>query len=162
MYRYANNPSLAAVELINEPPAPGVTFENLNKYYKAGYDTVRKHSSSAYVILSNRLNNSDAAEFPQLARGLKDSVIDVHYYNLYDTVFNNLTAQQNIDFIYSNRSVQLSEVTTIDGPLSFEGNGLENGKSMEHQCKTIRGLQKPNWKYMERPLLDAGTGLTGM
>ncbi|XP_042495605.1 probable glucan 1,3-beta-glucosidase A [Macadamia integrifolia] len=119
--RYAKNPSLAAVELINEPLAPGVTFENLNTYYKAGYQTVRKHSSSAYVILSNRLGPADAREFLQLGRSLQGSVIDVHYYNLYDNAFNNMNAQQNIDFIYNNRSAQLSEVTITGGPLSFVG-----------------------------------------
>ncbi|KAJ1392048.1 Glycoside hydrolase, family 5 [Sesbania bispinosa] len=42
--RYAKSPSLYAVELLNEPLSPGVTLETLNKYYKAGYEAVRRHS----------------------------------------------------------------------------------------------------------------------
>ncbi|XWS23860.1 hypothetical protein CRYUN_Cryun28dG0051500 [Craigia yunnanensis] len=36
-------------------------------------------------------------------------------------MFNNLTVQQNIDFIYNNRSSQLNHVTTSNGPLTFVG-----------------------------------------
>ncbi|KAK7835436.1 glucan 1, partial [Quercus suber] len=64
--RYAKNPSLYAVELINEPRAPGASQESLNKYYKAGYEAVRKHSN-AYVVLSNRLGPADPREFLSLA-----------------------------------------------------------------------------------------------
>ncbi|KAJ4965576.1 hypothetical protein NE237_017425 [Protea cynaroides] len=119
--RYAKNSSLYAVELINEPVAPGVTLENLQKYYKAGYEAVRKHSSNAYVVLSNRLGSSDSKELFSLANGLRDSVIDVHYYNLFSDTFSNMTVQQNIDFIYTNRSAQLNNITTSNGPLTFVG-----------------------------------------
>ncbi|XP_043712913.1 probable glucan 1,3-beta-glucosidase A [Telopea speciosissima] len=119
--RYAKNPSLLAVELINEPLAPGATLESLNKYYKAGYNAVRNHSSEAYVVLSNRIGSSDAKEFFPLASGLNGSVIDVHYYNLFSDMFNNMTVQQNIDFIYTNRSAQLNNITTSNGPLTFVG-----------------------------------------
>uniref|UniRef100_A0A7N0V0R4 Mannan endo-1,4-beta-mannosidase n=1 Tax=Kalanchoe fedtschenkoi TaxID=63787 RepID=A0A7N0V0R4_KALFE len=53
--RYSKSRSLYGVELLNEPLAPEVTFETLNKYYQAGYKVVRRHSSSAYVIMGNRL-----------------------------------------------------------------------------------------------------------
>ena len=44
--RYVKNPSLYAVELINEPRAPMVPIERLIKYYKAAYKAVRKQSST--------------------------------------------------------------------------------------------------------------------
>ncbi|THG03152.1 hypothetical protein TEA_001719 [Camellia sinensis var. sinensis] len=119
--QYANNPHLYAVELINEPLSPGATVESLNKYYRAGYNAVRKYSSTAYVILSNRIATSDPKEFFSLASGLDGSVIDIHYYNLYSHNFDKMSVQQNIDFIYNNRLPELNQLTTSNGPLTFIG-----------------------------------------
>lgn len=119
-YRYAKNRSLYAVELINEPLSPGVFLDIMTKYYRAGYNTVRKHST-AYVIMSKRLGPADPKELFPLASGFTRSVIDVHYYNLYSDSFKRMSVQQNIDFINTNRSVQLSQVTTSNGPLTFVG-----------------------------------------
>ncbi|XP_010269195.1 PREDICTED: glucan 1,3-beta-glucosidase A-like [Nelumbo nucifera] len=120
--RYARNPSLYAVELMNEPRSPGVTLASLEKYYRAGYDAVRKHSSTAYVVMSNRLGEpSEPRELFPLASGLVGSVIDVHYYNLFNDAFYNMTVQENIDFIHTNRSAELNNVTTSNGPLTFVG-----------------------------------------
>lgn len=121
VFRYAKSPSLYAVELINEPRAPGASLDSVTRYYKAGYDAVRKHSSTAYVVMSNRLSSDDPRELFPLASGLTGSVIDVHYYNLFSDVFNSMSVQQNIDFINTNRSADLSFVTTSNGPLSFVG-----------------------------------------
>ncbi|XP_027368378.1 probable glucan 1,3-beta-glucosidase A [Abrus precatorius] len=119
--RYAKSPNLYAVELLNEPRAPGATVEMLSKYYKAGYEVVRKHSSTAYVVLSNRLGPSDPKEFLPLASGLKRSVIDVHYYSVLNDTFTNFTVQEHIDFIKTNRASELNLVTASNGPLSFVG-----------------------------------------
>ncbi|KAH7524432.1 hypothetical protein FEM48_Zijuj06G0118500 [Ziziphus jujuba var. spinosa] len=119
--RYAKEPSLYAVELINEPLSPGVSLDTVNKYYKAGYDAVRRHSATAFVIFSNRLGPMDPTELFPLASGLRGTVIDVHYYNLFTEEFDNLTVQQNIDFVNTNRSAQLNLVTTANGPLTFVG-----------------------------------------
>ncbi|KAJ4822415.1 hypothetical protein Tsubulata_036412 [Turnera subulata] len=120
--RYAKSPSLYAVELINEPLSSGVPLDTLTKYYKAGYNAVRKHSSKAYVVMSNRLGISEPTELFPFASGLSGSVVDVHYYNLFSSIFDNLSVQQNVDFIYVNRSSDLSKVTTSNGaPLSFVG-----------------------------------------
>lgn len=93
----------------------------MTKFYKAGYAAVRKHSSTAYVVFSNRLGPMEPRELFPLANGLKGSVIDVHYYNLFVSAFDNLTVQQNIDFIHTNRSQELNYVTTSNGPLTFVG-----------------------------------------
>lgn len=121
MRRYAESPSLYAVELINEPLLPGVSLQNLTKYYSAGYKAVRRHSSKAFVILSNRLGEIDPKELFPLANGLEGSVIDVHYYNLFADIFSNMTVQQNLDFVYTNRSAQVNFLTTANGPLTFVG-----------------------------------------
>ncbi|PRQ21502.1 putative glucan 1,3-beta-glucosidase [Rosa chinensis] len=119
--RYAKSPSLYAVELINEPLSPGTSLQNLTTYYKAGYAAVRKHSSTAFVVFSNRLGPREPTELFPVASGLKRVVIDVHYYNLFESAFDNLTVQQNIDFIYTNRTTDLNTVTTSNGPLTFVG-----------------------------------------
>ncbi|XP_052156274.1 glucan 1,3-beta-glucosidase-like [Oryza glaberrima] len=119
--RYAKSPSLLAVELMNEPFAPRATLESLMKYYHDGYNAVRKYSSTAYVIMSNRLGPHDPTEFLQFANGFPRAVIDVHYYTVFNDLFNNLTVQQNIDFIKSNFSSELKNVTTQNGPLTFVG-----------------------------------------
>lgn len=114
------NPSLYAVELINEPRAPGVSLDVLTKYYDAGYKAVRKHAPNAFVILSNRISGDSKELFP-VASGMKDVVIDVHYYNLFIDIFNNMTVEQNIDYVRSNRSRELQAITTSNGPLTFVG-----------------------------------------
>ncbi|KAG8642885.1 hypothetical protein MANES_12G137500v8 [Manihot esculenta] len=119
--RYAENPSLAAIELMNEPMAPGINLDILKKYYQAGYNAVRKHTQSAYVILSNRLGPADAKELLSFASTLNRVAIDVHYYNLFSDSFNNMNPQQNIDFVYNQRAGDLSAVTNANGPLSFVG-----------------------------------------
>ncbi|KAJ1398637.1 Glycoside hydrolase, family 5 [Sesbania bispinosa] len=60
--RYANKESLIAIELMNEPQ--GVDLQSLKKYYQAGYDAVRRHTSSAYVIMSNPLDRDSKVLLP--------------------------------------------------------------------------------------------------
>ncbi|CAL9080566.1 unnamed protein product [Musa textilis] len=117
---YAQRQSLLAVELLNEPRASGVPLDTLKKYYRVGYDAVRKFTNSAYVIMSNRLSGSNT-ELLQFASGLSRSVVDVHYYNLYDKIFNGMTVQQNIDYVNNNRSSDLNTIITANGPLVFVG-----------------------------------------
>ncbi|KAL3619727.1 hypothetical protein CASFOL_034639 [Castilleja foliolosa] len=120
--RYANNTSLYAVELINEPTAPGVSLQNLTKYYKSGYDAVRKHTKTAYVVLSNRLGSpSEPRELFNLTKGMTNVVIDVHYYNLFWDYYSTITVDQNIEYVYKNRTDELKELTTTDGPLILVG-----------------------------------------
>ncbi|KAA8538042.1 hypothetical protein F0562_027378 [Nyssa sinensis] len=144
--RYAKNPSLYAVELINEPLSPGVSLERLTKYYSAGYDAVRKHSSTAYVVMSNRLGPADPKELFPLASGMQGSVIDIHYYNLFSDVFNSMTVQQNIDFINTNRSTQLNQVTTSNGPLTFVGEWVAEWQ--------VRGATKEDYQRFAKAQLE--------
>lgn len=120
-YRYKKSPSLFAVELINEPLSPGVSVDTLTNYYRAGYDAVRKHSSTAYIVLSNRLGPHQPTELFTLTTGFTKVALDVHHYNLFSSIFDNLTVQQNIDYVNNNRTAQLNEITTSNGPLIFVG-----------------------------------------
>ncbi|KAL0325154.1 UNVERIFIED_CONTAM: Glucan 1,3-beta-glucosidase [Sesamum radiatum] len=104
--RYADHPSLIAIELMNEPLAPGVTLDSLRKYYKAGYDAVRVYTSTAYVILSNRLGEANHTELLPFATGLNYSVIDVHYYNRYSDYFRTLNGEWTADLYINSASMQ--------------------------------------------------------
>lgn len=144
--RYANRPSLAAIELINEPLAPGVTLDTLKSYYKAGYDAVRKYTSSAYVIMSNRLGPADHKELLSFASGLSRVVIDVHYYNLFSNNFNSLNVQQNIDYVNNQRASDLGAITTSNGPLTFVG---------EWTCEwNVKGASKQDYQRFANAQLD--------
>ncbi|KAK3012079.1 hypothetical protein RJ639_011972, partial [Escallonia herrerae] len=109
-HRYAHSPSLVAIELLNEPLAPNVTF---------GYDVVRKYTSTAYVILSSRFGPASNSEFLPLASGLGPLVIDVHYYSLYKSFEKLNCTTEHCSHIYNKRASQLQEVTPSNGPLSF-------------------------------------------
>ncbi len=106
---------------MNEPMVPGLNLETIKKYYQAGYHAVRKYTQSAYVILSSRLGPADAKELLSFASPLNRVVIDVHYYNLFSDSFKSMNPQQNVDYMYNQRSGDLSAVTTANGPLSFVG-----------------------------------------
>ncbi|KAI0498587.1 hypothetical protein KFK09_019477 [Dendrobium nobile] len=105
--RYANRTGLYAIELMNEPLAPGVTLDRLEKYYKAGYDTVRKYSD-VYVII-----------------GFSRSVIDVHYYNIFSKIFEDMTVQQNIDYVKKYRASTIKSLTAPNGPHIFIGEWVD-------------------------------------
>ncbi|GJW68266.1 probable glucan 1,3-beta-glucosidase A [Tanacetum coccineum] len=143
--RYAANPSLYAVELINEPHASGVPVSVLNKYYDAGYKAVRKHAPNAFVILATRLSG-DAKEFFPLAKGMQKVVIDVHYYNLFSDIFNDMTVEQNINFIQTNRSNELQDITTSDGPLTFVGEWVAEWQ--------VSGASKEDFQRFSKAQLD--------
>ncbi|KAL0439739.1 UNVERIFIED_CONTAM: putative glucan 1,3-beta-glucosidase A [Sesamum latifolium] len=155
--RYADHPSLIAIELMNEPLAPGVTLDCLRKYYKAGYDAVRAYTSTAYVILSNRLGEANHTELLPFAAGLNYSVIDVHYYNRYSDYFRSLNGQQNVDYVYKKRPKQLQEVTHPGGPLSFVGEWtadlyINNSSMQDYQRFTkaqldVYGKATFGWAY---------------
>ncbi|KAF7836719.1 putative glucan 1,3-beta-glucosidase A [Senna tora] len=135
--------SLYGIELLNEPLVPGVDIETLVKYYKAGYEVVRKHCSRVYVILCSRLSfdvhdTHWAMELLSLANSLRRSVIDVHFYSYYYCVFRDMdTVQQNIDYIKTNRASQLDHIIS-NGPLAYVGEWsakwfLKNSTKEEYQ-----------------------------
>ncbi|XP_024970883.1 probable glucan 1,3-beta-glucosidase A [Cynara cardunculus var. scolymus] len=143
--RYAKNPSLYAVELINEPRAPGVPLSVLTKYYEAGYKVVRKHAPNAFVVLSNRLSGEPKELFP-VASGMKHVVVDVHYYNLFSDIFNDMTVEQNIDFIQTNRSAELQAITTANGPRIFVGEWVAEWQ--------VRGATKQDFQRFSEAQLE--------
>ncbi|ERM95364.1 hypothetical protein AMTR_s00008p00195760 [Amborella trichopoda] len=119
--RYAKHPSLLGIELINEPSASEVPIDVLISYYSKGYEIVRNYSSTAYVILCQRIGNVDPLELYHANIGFSNVVLDLHYYNLFDNFFSNMTAEANIEFIYESRLAQVQALNSANGPLVFVG-----------------------------------------
>ncbi|CAA2991308.1 probable glucan 1,3-beta-glucosidase A isoform X1 [Olea europaea var. sylvestris] len=119
--RYANHPALLGIELLNEPSAGSVPLDILVSFYKQGYQIVRKYSSTAYVLFCQRVGNADPFELYQSNLGSENTVVDLHYYNLYDNFFANMSSLDNIQYIYKNRQTQLQALNSANGPLVFIG-----------------------------------------
>lgn len=112
---------MLGIELLNEPSAATVPLDTLVSYYKQGYQIVRKYSSSAYVIVCQRIGNADPLELYQAGIGSENVVVDLHFYNLFDNFFVNMSAAENIQFIYKSREAQLKALDSGNGPLVFIG-----------------------------------------
>ncbi|RZC64391.1 hypothetical protein C5167_008080 [Papaver somniferum] len=119
--RYAYDPALLGIELLSEPHSLEVPLDTVLKYYNDGYNIVRKHSSTAYVIMSQVIGPGDPADIYKANTGKSKVVLDFHYYNLYDSSFENMSTQENIDFLYRNRKSQMDSLNAADGPLLFIG-----------------------------------------
>ncbi|GKV18689.1 hypothetical protein SLEP1_g29033 [Rubroshorea leprosula] len=119
--RYGKHPALLGIELLNEPSAASVPLDILISYYKQGYQIVRKHSSTTYVIFCQQIGNADPLELYQANIGSHNIVLDLHYYNLFDTFFVNKSPMENIQFIYQQRDAQLKVLNGSNGPLVFVG-----------------------------------------
>lgn len=119
--RYAKHPALLGIELLNEPSAATVPLDTLVSYYKQGYQIVRKYSSTAYVIICQRIGNADPLELYQADIGSHNIVVDLHFYNLFDPFYVNMSAADNIQFIYKSREDQLRALNSTNGPLVFIG-----------------------------------------
>ncbi|XP_042502586.1 probable glucan 1,3-beta-glucosidase A isoform X3 [Macadamia integrifolia] len=136
--RYANHPALLGIELLNEPSASGVPLDALVSYYSKGYQIVQNYSSTTYVIICQRIGNADPLELYQANIGFSNIVVDLHYYNLFDTFFINMSAEDNIDFIFKSRQTQLQALNKANGPLVFIGEwvnewNVTSGSQMDYQ-----------------------------
>ncbi|KAF5749758.1 hypothetical protein HS088_TW03G00083 [Tripterygium wilfordii] len=138
--RYASHPALLGIELLNEPSASSVPLDILVPYYKQGYKTVRKYSSTAYVIICQRIGNADPLELYQANIGSHNVVLDLHYYNLFDTFFVNLSSVDNILYLYKTREAQLQALNGANGPLVFIGEWV-------NEWNVTSGLQEDYQKF---------------
>ncbi|EEC66827.1 hypothetical protein OsI_33272 [Oryza sativa Indica Group] len=145
--RYANSPSLLAIELLNEPWGPDVPLEKLKKYYEDAYNVVRKYTAKAYVIMSNRLAGESNTELLDFASRFPGAVIDVHYYNLFnDDTFKNLNVEQNIEFVKNSRKAEFSNINKQKSPLTFVGEWVAEWK--------VNGASKEDYQRFAQAQLD--------
>ncbi|KAL6661259.1 hypothetical protein ACP70R_000643 [Stipagrostis hirtigluma subsp. patula] len=155
--RYANNPSILGIELLNEPSAAAVPLDTLVSYYKTGYQIVRSYSDTAYVIFCQRIGNADPMELYQAYLGPTNTVVDLHYYNLFDPYFEKLNATENIQFIYKNRMPQVQTLNRANGPLVFIGEwvnewNVTNASQLQYQLfgkaqLEVYGEASFGWSY---------------
>ena len=73
------------------------------------------------MIVCQRIGNADPIEIYQADIGSRNVVVDLHYYNLFDTNFINMSAADNIQFIHKSRETQLQALNSRNGPLIFIG-----------------------------------------
>ncbi|KAL5705440.1 hypothetical protein ACHQM5_023742 [Ranunculus cassubicifolius] len=128
--RYAKHPALLGIELLNEPSESGVPLNILVSYYTKGYQIVRNYSSTAYVIICQRIGSVDPIELFNVNIGSSNLVVDIHYYNLFDDSFLNFSTEDNIDFVYKNRQTQLQALNSANGPLVFIGEWVNEMSKM--------------------------------
>lgn len=136
--RYAEHPALLGIELLNEPSAREVPLDILVSYYQRGYEIVRKYSSTAYVIVCQRTGTAVLLELYQTNIGDTNVVVDLHYYNLFDAFFVNMSTIDNIQYIYKSRETQLQALNNANGPLVFIGEwvnewNVTNGSQKDYQ-----------------------------
>ncbi|PNX93759.1 putative glucan 13-beta-glucosidase A-like protein [Trifolium pratense] len=136
--RYATHSALLGIELLNEPSAATVPLDILVSYYKQGYQIVRKYSSSAYVIICQRIGNADPLELYQANIGSTNLVLDLHFYNLFDKFFVNMSPGDNVQYIYKSREGLLQAFNNSNGPDIFVGEwvnewNVANGSLTDYQ-----------------------------
>ncbi|PIA52002.1 hypothetical protein AQUCO_01000111v1 [Aquilegia coerulea] len=136
--RYANHSALLGIELLNEPSYSQVPLNVLVSYYSKGYDVVRKYSSSAYVIICQRIGTPEPTELFTANIGASNLVVDVHYYSLFDTSFHKMGVLDNIDYIFKSRKAELDTLNAASNALVLVGewvNEMEfkQGSQLEYQ-----------------------------
>ncbi|KAI5055558.1 hypothetical protein GOP47_0029079 [Adiantum capillus-veneris] len=119
--RYSHRSGLYGIELLNEPTAGVVPIDILKSYYKRGYDIVRKYSTSTYVIICQLLG-ADPSDLSDLGTQFSNAIIDLHYYNVFGDTFARMDVQENIEYIYNNRSQEIRKLNKgSNGLLTFVG-----------------------------------------
>ncbi|KAL5731858.1 hypothetical protein ACHQM5_004546 [Ranunculus cassubicifolius] len=118
--RYAKNPTLLGISLLNNPSASSVPLDILVSYYSKGYEIVRNYSSTAYVIIPQRTGQADPTELIQANIGSLNLVLEVHFYNR-DNLTVNASVADNIEFVQNKRRTQLDVLNSANGPLIFVG-----------------------------------------
>ena len=82
---------------------------------------MRSYSETAYVIFCQRIGNADPMELYEADLGPTNTVVDLHYYNLFDPYYEKLNATENIRFVYEKRLPQVWALNSAKGPLVFVG-----------------------------------------
>ncbi|KAI4325677.1 hypothetical protein MLD38_031055 [Melastoma candidum] len=140
--RYADHPAFLGIELLNEPSAAAVPLDTLVSYYKQGYEVVRKYSATTYVIVCQRIGNADPLELYQANIGLHNIVVDLHFYNLFDPFFANMSSGDNIQFIYKSREAQIQALNSTNGPLVFIGEWVNEWNVSNRSQAEYQGFGK--------------------
>jgi hypothetical protein len=79
-----------------------------------------KQRHDVYVIMEGRLAPNGDSEMADFASQFQNCVLDVHLYNLYESKFSGMSADQNIHYVRTDRSNHLKNLTK-DVALVFVG-----------------------------------------
>ncbi|KAL5731352.1 hypothetical protein ACHQM5_004090 [Ranunculus cassubicifolius] len=118
--RYAKNPALLGISLLNNPNASLIPLDVLVSYYSKGYQIVRKYSSTAYVIIAQRVGKADPMELIEANIGSSNLVLEMHSYN-FDNMTSDFSVEDNIEFVKNSRRAQIKALSSRNGPLIFVG-----------------------------------------
>ncbi|KAL5706965.1 hypothetical protein ACHQM5_025070 [Ranunculus cassubicifolius] len=77
--RYAKNPALLGISFLNNPNASLIPLDVLVSYYSKGYQIVRNYSSTAYVIITQRIGNTDPKELIRANISSTNLVLEIHF-----------------------------------------------------------------------------------
>ncbi|KAI3879226.1 hypothetical protein MKW98_028793 [Papaver atlanticum] len=74
-------------------------------------------------LISDNGSNPDPAVLynANTGKGKSNVVVDLHYYNLNPSIFNNMSLQENINYLYATRKTQINTLNAANGPLVFIG-----------------------------------------
>ncbi|KAH7290562.1 hypothetical protein KP509_30G053800 [Ceratopteris richardii] len=107
--RYSGRQGLYGIELLNEPMIHYVPIDTLKSYYRKGYEIMRRYSAETYVLISP-LVGGDPGDLLDLGNEFFNSIIDLHYYNVFGDTFSNMTVQQNVDYVSVNRHQEITRL----------------------------------------------------
>ncbi|RZC64382.1 hypothetical protein C5167_008073 [Papaver somniferum] len=158
--KYGSSPALLGIQLLNEPKAPEVPLNTLLDYYSKGYNIVRNYSATAYVIMCQLIGADPSELYHAIANmGLSNVVVDVHFYNFYQSKFDTMSPAENIQFIKESRKAQVDSlnIANRDGPLvfigewvnewSFRGGSQENYQDFGGAQLDVYGSASFGWAY---------------
>ncbi|KAL5731850.1 hypothetical protein ACHQM5_004540 [Ranunculus cassubicifolius] len=117
--RYAKNPALLGISFLNNPNASLIPLDVLVSYYSKGYQIVRNYSSTAYVIITQRIGNTDPKELIRANIGSTNLVLEIHFDS--DNLTANSSVADNINAVRKHQRAHLEDMNSANGPLIFVG-----------------------------------------
>ncbi|MCO5556161.1 hypothetical protein L7F22_009705 [Adiantum nelumboides] len=164
--RYSHRRGLYGIELLNEPMAGAVDIDILKSYYKRGYDLVRKYSASTYVILCQLLG-ADPSDLLDMGSQFSNAIVDLHYYNVFGDTFADMNVQENIDYIYNQRSQELEKLNNASNGLlmfvgewtnewAYKGASQADYQTFGQSQFQVYGKATAGWAYWNYIIADSG------
>ena len=110
--RYASNPTVTMIELVNEPLGSSLDLDQLKKFYYDGWGTVRQNNQDTVVVIHDAFQNIDSYwnGFMNTQSGTSNVALDTHIYQ----VFNNDQVAQSPSQHVSQACSQASGLASTD------------------------------------------------
>lgn len=117
--RYAHNPAVSGIEVLNEPLGPSLDFDKIVDFYEKGYDIIRKKNSDMNVIIHDAFQpNGTFNQYLQPPK-YSDVYLDHHHYEMFDNGLLQMNYDEHIDFACEfGRQIQAEKLSPITGEWS--------------------------------------------